>query len=218
MAVDQETAADSNNDQFHPWKLIWTKPRQAIEQVVQVNPNRYVLLIAAIVGMERFLAFVRRQRVVENGDMLVYGISAISLGTILGIALLYLTAYLVAFTGRWFGGVGERRNIRAALAWASFPQVLLLVLWLGCIVFAGDKFFNSRHLPDAGYPLIARLIFYSLHFGRGPVLLWTFVLAVLFVAYTQQLSVFKSLCNLLSAFLLIALPLGTLMLVISFIN
>jgi len=42
---------DSSNRILNPWFSVWTKPRATIQQIVDSNSNRFILLLAAISGV-----------------------------------------------------------------------------------------------------------------------------------------------------------------------
>jgi len=40
----------SNNEALNPWLSMWTKPRATIQNIVDTNPENFVLILAAISG------------------------------------------------------------------------------------------------------------------------------------------------------------------------
>lgn len=89
------------------------------------------LIILALVCATVNDTDVRRLADVLPGLSLT-SILTIVLAMIIGIgliwvALLFLAALLVTYTGRAFGGTGTARDVRAALAWATVPAVWSLI-------------------------------------------------------------------------------------------
>ena len=50
-----ETQTYDTSSTLNPWLSIWTKPRATIQQIIDTNPKRFVLLISAIAGISNTL-------------------------------------------------------------------------------------------------------------------------------------------------------------------
>ncbi|WP_437185937.1 YIP1 family protein [Planctomicrobium sp. SH668] len=114
-----------------PFNTMWLQPRATIRQLIETDPTRHVLLLAALSGISEFL---NRCASLHIGDIekitqqsIVLGAGL--LGPIAGLLSLYITAFLIRFTGRLFSGVATTAQLRAALAWGSLPNIFTLLLW-----------------------------------------------------------------------------------------
>ena len=114
---------ENNEQKLNPWVSMWTKPRATIQQIVDSNPGRLVLILAAISGFSRALD---RASIGNFGDRWewpeIFLLSAIT-GLIVGIISLYVGSALIRWTGTRLGGNASWQNIRAAWAWSSVPII-----------------------------------------------------------------------------------------------
>nr|MBP9871117.1 hypothetical protein [Nitrosomonas sp.] len=42
---------NTTQQMLNPWLSIWTRPRATIQQIVDVNPQRYIWVLAAVSGV-----------------------------------------------------------------------------------------------------------------------------------------------------------------------
>jgi hypothetical protein len=146
--------AGSSLDSTTPFLTIWTRPRATIRSVVDSDPTRYVLLLAAI---ESASATLYVQKIMEQqaptlhhplawyylrGGLFVEWLVALcvpesistsrptqvmvllALGAIFGIGWLYVLGTILKWTGRLFGGTATSLEARAAIAWGQIPTIL----------------------------------------------------------------------------------------------
>ena len=99
-----------------PWFAMWIRPRETIQRIVDTDPKRSVLMLAALSGLATSL----NQRCRSNaGDTLslseIFSGSVLQ-GPVVGLVVLYLGAFMIRLTGKWLGGTASLVTIRAALA------------------------------------------------------------------------------------------------------
>lgn len=120
---------------FNPWLEIWIRPRKTIRRIVDSNPTRSVLLLAILGGLVSF--FAGTIRYLENASILlgVVIVALIStLGPLFGVLRLYIGGAWLRWTGSWFGGKADSSQVRAAIAWASLPELALSLMVLIFVV------------------------------------------------------------------------------------
>lgn len=134
------------------------------------------------------------------GNKLSFGAVLIVLvlgGSIGGIIGNFLAAALIRWTGSWLGGRADFDECRAALAWASVPQVVNIALMLLLLCVIGEGLFKSDGLEGAepwkGLLLVA--------VGVTQIVLgcWMIFLILKTVAEVHRFSAWKSLGALLLA-------------------
>jgi hypothetical protein len=142
----------------NPLKTIWFLPRPTIRLIVESKPDFLVLLFACLLGIGRVLDRAVRRHL---GDQIaVPSILALALlaGLVSGPIMLWLFAFLIRWTGRWIGGLGNLAHIRAALAWGSVPTAFSLVLWIPQFLLAGSDLFTTATPRLDANPDIAKAL------------------------------------------------------------
>lgn len=197
------TAGDERT--MNPWISMWTKPRETIQQIVDLNPTRMVLLLAALAGFSRALD---RASITSMGDRfelpILLGIAAIA-GSITGVVLLFIGGALIRWTGAWIGGVASSQNIRAALAWSGVPNIWALLIWIPQLALVGDELFTSETpRMDASDTLL--FSFLGLSLIEFVIAVWALVVLLKCLGQVQGFSAWRALGNLLLSILIIAVP------------
>lgn len=142
-AVATPTSLVDDGLPLHPWRTIWTAPRQTIRRIVCRNPAMNVLALLCLNGIGQAL---NRASTQNAGDRM--GLPAILVGAVVGGALGgiiggWLMSHLLRASGRWIGGTGERKHLLAALAWAAVPGIASLAMWIPQFAVAGMDMFTS---------------------------------------------------------------------------
>ncbi len=127
---------------MNPWTSIWLKPRATIQQIVDSNPTRWVLLLAAMTGFSSALDQASLKSLGDKYEMPVIFVMAAIAGPICGIIALYIGGALLRWTGAWIGGQGSAQHIRAAVAWSSVPYIWGLLLWIPAVLLFGNELFT----------------------------------------------------------------------------
>ncbi len=202
-----------NNQILNPWLSMWTKPRATIQQIVDTDPERLVLVLAAIAGFSQTLDQNARM---SGGDALgwpiIFLILAIA-GPISGLIGLYIGSVLIRWTGNWMSGNASSQNIRAAMAWSSVPIIWALILWIpGLVLFGQELFTTETPIIDA----TPSLTFIFVGFGviELTVGIWVFVVFLKCLGQVQGFSAWKALGNVFLAGLVIIIPIVLVVLVV----
>lgn len=121
---------------YNPWVSIWIKPRETIRWIVDTDPTRQVILLAALGGIAQSL----RAEGISLGDnlsVLATFMTALIGGSISGIISLYIGGAILRWTGSWFEGQATTEEVRAAIAWSSVPTIWALLLQIPELILFG---------------------------------------------------------------------------------
>jgi hypothetical protein len=192
---------------LNPWLSMWIKPRATIQQIVDHDPVRLVLVLAAISGFSEALD---RASMKNMGDSLewpmIIAIAAF-VGPLVGIVGLYIGGALIRWTGNWMGGNSSSENIRAAMAWSSVPVIWSLVLWIPELAIFGPELFTSETPKmDENFSLI--ILFVSFAVVELILGIWAFVVFLKSLGQVQGFSAWKALGNAILASLVVIVPIA----------
>lgn len=193
------------DQQLTPWFSIWTKPRKTIQQIIESDPEKLVLLLAGIAGISRALDRASLKSMGDRLDWPIIVVIALIAGPIGGILMLYIAGALVKWTGSWIDGQGTPEKIRAALAWSSVPVVWVLPLWIPEIAIFGQELFTTQ-TPRIDASLSLALLLMAFGLLEVTVGIWTIVILAKCIGQVQGFSAWKGLGNLLLAGLVLFVP------------
>lgn len=191
---------------FNPWFSMWLHPRRTIRQIVETNPDRLVLLLAAVGGIAEALTNASSDSKGDHMSLQAILLTALIGGPLMGIIGLWLGGALLRWTGGWIGGQADSRRIRTTLAWANVPLVWSLILWLpALLLFGAELFAKATPIIDASTMLSGLYMVFS--FGIGTVSIWAFVVFLHALGEVQGFSAWKALGNSILAGLVVLVPL-----------
>ena len=191
---------------LNPWFSMWLHPRRTIRQIVETNPDRLVLLLAAVGGIVEALINASSDSKGDHLSLQAILLTALIGGPLMGVIGLWLGGALLRWTGGWIGGQADSRRIRATLAWANVPLVWSLLLWIpALLLFGAELFATATPILDASTMLSGLYMVFS--FGIGIVSIWAFVVFLHALGEVQGFSAWKALGNSILAGLVVLVPL-----------
>ena len=192
-------------DAFNPWLSIWTRPRDTIQRIVETDPEKHLVELAALAGVVQSLGEASNRNLGDGFGLVTILALALIAGSIGGVIGVYLSAMLLRFTGKWIGGNASAANLRAAIAWGYVPIIAAGVLWIPLMLLLGREAFASQtpHMDQSTGLAVAVLVI-SVLFVVAAV--WTTVVMLKAIGQVQGFSAWKALGNSLLAGLVIAVP------------
>ena len=191
---------------LNPWFSMWLHPRRTIRQIVETNPERLVLSLAAVGGFVEGLTNMASDSKGDDMSLRAILLATLIVGPIMGIVGLWVGGFLLRWTGGWIGGQADSRRIRATLAWANVPLVWSLLLWIPAILLFGlELFTEATPVLDASAQLAGLHLVFSV--GIGIISLWSFVAFLHALGEVQGFSAWRSLLNSFLALLVFLVPL-----------
>ncbi len=114
----------------NPWFSIWVKPRMTIQHIIDYKPNYRLWWLCAIYGFVSILGFF--QTFSFGYFFHFYGLIVFSVifSFICGYVIFSIIAFFMYFVGKWFKGKATFKQVRAAIAWANVPMIIIVVIWI----------------------------------------------------------------------------------------
>jgi hypothetical protein len=179
---------------LNPWVSIWTKPRATIQQIVDTNPQKFVVRLTSIEGFASVLDIASLRSLGDKYDWpIIFAIAAFA-GPIGGLIGLYLAGALIRWTGQWIGGKAPFQNIRAAIAWAGVPTIWALILWIPQLILFGQELFTTK-IPRIHARPSLWFMFLGFMVINITIALWASVVYLKCLGQVQGFSTWKALCN-----------------------
>ena len=117
-----------------PFFTIWTEPRATIRRIVDTDPTRNVIALAAIGPAVSALANQWSKALGNNANLSVlwpiWVALSVAFAAVLGVVSLYISGVILKWSGGLLGGVASRVEVRAALAWGQIPAIAAEIILL----------------------------------------------------------------------------------------
>jgi hypothetical protein len=118
-----------------PFLTIWTEPRATIRRIVDTDPKRNVIALAAIGPALNALVGQWSKAMSNTANLSVLWplrvAASVAVEAALGIVIgLYLGGVVFKWSGSLLGGVASRVEVRAAIAWSQVPAIAAEILLL----------------------------------------------------------------------------------------
>jgi hypothetical protein len=195
---------DISLEPVRPWLTIWTKPKQTIRQIVDYDVEYYVMPLAAASGIFQALDNASERAMGDTISLPILLALVFLSGAIGGVITIYLSGAIFRWTGSWFGGQASSQQVRAAVAWASIPDVLMLLIYIPIILFAGRDWFTS----SAEFVNTPVGVFIVLVLGAMAILLvfWRLFLMVACLAEVHRFTARRALATLFTGAFVLIVP------------
>lgn len=202
---------------FNPWLNVWVHPRQTIRAIVDTNPNYRFYILAAIYGFPTLLQVAQSFSLAQTTSLpIIIGI-ALVLSVLVGwVGITILTA-LLFWTGKWIGGAGTYRNIRAAVAWSNVPNIVDVAIWVILMFTFGSQLF-TQEFANTPFTGTALTIVTTLFFVQVIAAVWGFILFLKMVGEVQGFSAWRALLNVIIPFVLLFAAMTLLNWVVEWLN
>jgi len=199
---------------LNPWFHIWVHPKETVRKIISFNPYFRIWILAAVFG---FVSLMFLEQIYSPGYR--FSLLSILLFSILaapfwGYFLFTSLSWLVYVTGKLIGSKGGFTEICTVTAWSSVPYVINMACWIVMIVvFKKDLFTDfpaGKLLESLQINLILTLS--ALKLGMT---IWSIVIYIQALSFVQELSIAKTLLNILLAAFIISVVLGILWIAIA---
>jgi hypothetical protein len=127
-------------------------------------------------------------------DLGMHMVVVVVVGPLVGIVSLYLSAGLLGWAGYWLGGTSSQSGLRAALAWASVPGIVIAPAQLAGLLIYGKFIFYPSFLgnEESADMQVARAVLMVLGWGAT---VWATVIGVKCVSQVQRFSSWRAIAS-----------------------
>jgi hypothetical protein len=196
-------------DSMTPFLSIWTQPRATIRRIVDTDPTRNVIALAAI--GPALSSLVSQWSAAMNGTANqsvlwpVFVALNVAIQAGLGILFLYISSVVFKWSGSLLGGTASRVEMRTALAWSQIPTITIAIILL-LALFAGVPI--PKMLPGQ-LPRIDPA-FYKVLVVVGVVGIWGFFINLKCFGEVHRFSAWRAFVAILIPLLIILIVVGVL--------
>ncbi|MBS0620801.1 MAG: YIP1 family protein [Verrucomicrobia bacterium] len=186
----------AKGDEGNPWLQIWVEPRATIRSIVKTNPRYGYLLLCILYGLPMALSASQNFSLVEKIPLWAIWVGSLVVCLFLGMIGIGVTSWLLHWTGKWIGGKGNYQTIRAAVAWATVPNSVTILMWVLLTgVFGGLVF--DRHFAEMTYIGYQAGVVFIVFLMQTIVSIWGFIILLKALGEVQGFSAWKALLNVL---------------------
>ena len=184
------------------WFQVCIHPRAVIREVLDRHQGSlWWLPLAFASGIAQTLLRGHNNNVGLRVPALWILLFAIPIGALWGLVQLYVFTSALYFVGNWSGSKATFRQLRSVCAWASAPQIAILLVWLLATAFFG-RFLYISPAPQYGITLALGVVLVTLCTAIGGV--WNLVILVQGLAEAQKISAAEAVFHVIGSVLVLA--------------
>lgn len=178
----------------NPWLKMWSRPREAIRAIIQYNPSFLLPLLYWVYGFPILLQTAQNLSLGGKFPLLASVIGAAIFAIVVGWIGINVGSALFYWTGKWIGGLGSCKEIRAAVAWSTVPSLLNGVIWIIQLsVF--KSFLLTEQFLESQFVGVQMGVVFVTTLAQTILAVWGFIMLLNALAEVQQFSIWKALLN-----------------------
>ena len=175
---------------IRPLQDVWLRPRRVFRELAPQPVGRIDYLLGAAQGMVGWLALSRTTNAGATSSVAEIFAKAALLGSVMGVASLFLFAEIYARLGNRVGRPAPRVQLVHVLAYGGVPIALSLGLWVLTALLAGEATFMQVPRPEVeGFEA---LLLSAQYIAYGLLVVWSVVLQVMGFSEIQGLMTRKA--------------------------
>lgn len=137
-----------SSEPVRPLQEVWLRPRRVFRELAERPIGPIDHLLGAAQGVVTLLQYLRTKNAGATESLAhIFG-TAFLVGSVAGIASLYIMGAIYARVAGLSGNPPMRRQVVHVLAYGGVPMALSLVIWIVTALLAGEATFISTPLPD----------------------------------------------------------------------
>jgi hypothetical protein len=204
----------ANGSSIAPFLTIWTEPRATIRRIVDTDPTRDVLALAAIGPAINALAAQWSKALSNNANLSVlwpvWVVVSVVIQAALGVVFLYIFGAIFKWSGGLLGGVASRVEVRCALAWSQMPAIagetVLLIAVLSGVPMPQPTPAGLPHIDPA---------FYKILFVEGVFGIWGLIVSLKCMGEVHRFSAWRAFIAILIPPLIVLVTIGVVIFAVS---
>jgi len=175
---------------IRPLQDVWLRPRRVFRELASQPIGRVDYLLGAAQGMVGWLALSRATNAGATSSVAEIFLRALIIGSIAGVASLFLFAEIYTRLGHRLGGASVRNQVFHVVAYGGVPIAVSLGIWLLTALLAGDAAFMQVLRPDVeGF---VALLLRAQFIADLLLMVWSVVLQVMGFSEVQGLATRKA--------------------------
>jgi hypothetical protein len=176
-----------------PYFTIWTEPRATIRRIVETNPTRNVIALAAFGPAVGALSNQWSKALGDTTNLSslwpIEVAFSVAFAAVLGVVSLYISGVILKWSGGLLGGVASRVEVRAALAWGQIPAIAAEIILLLAVL----QGIAIPH-PTAAEMLKVDPAFYKVGVVEGVLTIWGSIVVLYCIAEVHRFSAWRAFC------------------------
>jgi hypothetical protein len=175
---------------IRPLHDVWLRPRRVFRELASRPIGAVDYLLGAAQGVAGWLALSRAQNAGATSNVAEIFGKALVIGSIAGIASLFLMATIYSRLGSRAGRTAARNQVFHVLAYGGVPLAASLIVWVFAALLTGEATFEDVPHPDAeGFvALLLRIQFLT----YVVLTLWSVVIQVMGLSEIQGVATRKA--------------------------
>jgi len=184
--------ANGAGGSISPFLTICTAPRATIRRIVDTDPKRNVIALAAVGSGISALASQWSKALVNNANLSVlwpiWVAVTVAIQAALGVLFLFISGAVLKWSGSLLGGGASRVEVRAALAWSQVPAIAGAIFFLIAVLLG-----VPIPVPTPGTLPQIDPAFYKVMAVEGVLGIWGMVVWLKCLAEVHRFSVWRAL-------------------------
>ncbi|MDO8430958.1 MAG: YIP1 family protein [Candidatus Binatus sp.] len=185
--------ANGATDSIAPFFTIWTEPRATIRRIVDTDPTRHTLALAALAPALATLESQWSKAIGNSGNISALWpigvVFAVAAAAVFGIGVLYLNGVVLRWSSGLLGGTATRTEVRAAITWSQVPSIVAGAITIAALL-------TGAIVPPtagAGGSLKASPQLIELGLLNGILAIWGFVISLKCLGEVNRFSAWRAL-------------------------
>jgi hypothetical protein len=166
---------------------VWIRPRKVFRELSTRPIGIADVLLSAAQGIVGILALSRMNNLGLKADVGSIFLKAVVQGSLSGIAIIWVQAWIYAWLGRRAGGVATQTQVVHVLAYGSTPLVGSLAIWCVATLLLGNNAFIEQ--PGGETDNFVALLMTLQIIAHVLLACWSAILQVMGLSEVQKLQV-----------------------------
>ena len=179
----------------NPWLWMLVDPTETIRQIVDFDPQHYVLLLSCLYGINAMLIGTIQNPYLHLNYTVLLPVVLVG-GALLGLLSVSLISWAVRMAAPHSGGQASEHETQAAFAWSLLPEIYVLPLAFAAAIAVSPDTALAQARPATAL-IIATLV------ASVASRLWSFVLLLNTLAEVNQFSRWSAFTTLVTAGLIL---------------
>jgi len=172
-------------DMMNAFQEVWIRPRKIFRELSNRPIGITDYILSAAQGMVGVLALDRMNNLGLTADVGQILLKAAGQGSVSGIAIIWIQAWIYTWMGRRVGGVANRTQVIHVLAYGSAPLVGSLAIWCMATLLLGSNAFVDKASGETD--TFVALLMYLQIIAHVLLAIWSAILQIMGLSEVHKL-------------------------------